>query len=177
MFVTNLHFKITHVSTKVRRGCYKFIVQQLNFLEDLAVLGAQQYIELVFVHKGSNVLSQQCAQLHRSWPMQVHVRIVQHSGHLITSNFAILWRHMLAWIGCKTHLRKVFPCFQYNLEKCQGNGRVCLNNKCWFGLSGIMCFVVVEAELKTRKMLRKWRGLHKQQVMARAFRNKMFCGC
>jgi hypothetical protein len=39
-----------------------------------------------------------------------------------------------------------------------------------------MCFVVVEAELKIRKMLGKWRGLHKQYVLAWAFKNKMFCG-
>jgi hypothetical protein len=26
---------------------------------------------------------------------------------------------MLAWISCKTHLREVFPCPKYSMEKCQ----------------------------------------------------------
>jgi hypothetical protein len=34
-------------------------------------------------------------------------------------------------------------------EKCQGNGEVYINSRCWPGLSGIKCFVVVEAKLKT----------------------------
>jgi hypothetical protein len=33
-------------------------------------------------------------------------------------------------------------------EKRQGNGEVYINNRCWHGLSGIKCFVVVEAELR-----------------------------
>jgi hypothetical protein len=33
-------------------------------------------------------------------------------------------------------------------EKRQGNGRVYINSRCWPGLSGIKCFVAVEAELK-----------------------------
>jgi hypothetical protein len=33
-------------------------------------------------------------------------------------------------------------------EKHQGNGGVYINNRCWLGLLGIKCFVVVEAELK-----------------------------
>jgi hypothetical protein len=40
MFVTNLHFKTTHVFAKVRRRCYKFIVQQPNVVVELVVLGA-----------------------------------------------------------------------------------------------------------------------------------------
>jgi hypothetical protein len=40
MFATNLYFKTTHVSAKVRRGCYKFIVQQPDVLVELVVLGA-----------------------------------------------------------------------------------------------------------------------------------------
>jgi hypothetical protein len=32
-----------------------------------------------------------------------------------------------------------------------GSGWVCTNNRCWLGLSRIMCFVAIEAELKTRK--------------------------
>jgi hypothetical protein len=52
MFATNLHFKTTHVSAKVRRGCYKFTVQQPDVLVELVVLGAQQYVELMLVHKG-----------------------------------------------------------------------------------------------------------------------------
>jgi hypothetical protein len=32
-----------------------------------------------------------------------------------------------------------------------GSGWVCTNNRCWLGLSGIMCFVAIEAELKTEK--------------------------
>jgi hypothetical protein len=35
-----------------------------------------------------------------------------------------------------------------------GSGWVCTNNRCWFGLLGIICFVTFEAELKTRKMPR-----------------------
>ncbi len=61
---------------KVRRGCYKLIVQQPDILVELVVLGVQQYVELMLVHKGSAAGSQQCPQLHCSWPMQVHVRIV-----------------------------------------------------------------------------------------------------
>jgi hypothetical protein len=34
-------------------------------------------------------------------------------------------------------------------EKCQGNGGVFINSRCWLGLSRINCFVVVETELKT----------------------------
>jgi hypothetical protein len=34
-------------------------------------------------------------------------------------------------------------------EKHQGNGGIYINNRCWLGLLGIKCFVVVEAELKT----------------------------
>jgi hypothetical protein len=30
-------------------------------------------------------------------------------------------------------------------------GWVCTNNRCWLGLSGIICFVAIEAEFKTRK--------------------------
>jgi len=33
-------------------------------------------------------------------------------------------------------------------EKCQGNGGVYINSGCWPTLSGIKCFVAVEAELK-----------------------------
>jgi len=43
-------------------------------------------------------------------------------------------------------------------EKMTGSGWVCTNNRCWLGLSGIMCFVVIEAKLKTRKTPGKWRG-------------------
>jgi hypothetical protein len=39
-----------------------------------------------------------------------------------------------------------------------GSGWVCTNNRCWLVLSGIMCFVVIEAKLKTRKTLGKWWG-------------------
>jgi hypothetical protein len=53
MFATNLHFKTTHVSAKVKKGCYKLIVQQPDALLELIMLGAQQYVELVLVHKGS----------------------------------------------------------------------------------------------------------------------------
>jgi hypothetical protein len=42
------------------------------------------------------------------------------------------------------------------------SGWVCTNNRCWLGLSRIMCFVAIEAELKIRKTPGKWRGLHKQ---------------
>jgi hypothetical protein len=35
--------------------------------------------------------------------------------------------------------------------KMPGSGWVCTNNRCWLRLSGIMCFVAIEAELKTRK--------------------------
>jgi hypothetical protein len=35
--------------------------------------------------------------------------------------------------------------------KMPGSGWVCTNNRCWLGLSRIMCFVAIEAELKTRK--------------------------
>jgi len=45
--------------------------------------------------------------------------------------------------------------------KMPGSGWVYTNNRCWLGLSGIMCFITFEAELKTRKTLGKWRGLHK----------------
>jgi hypothetical protein len=31
------------------------------------------------------------------------------------------------------------------------SGCVCTNNRCWLGLSGIMCFVAFEVELKIRK--------------------------
>jgi hypothetical protein len=34
-------------------------------------------------------------------------------------------------------------------EKCQGNGGVYINNRCWPRLLGIKCFVAVEVELKT----------------------------
>ncbi len=51
MFVTNLHFKTTHVSTKVRIRCYKLIVQQLDVLMELVVFGVQQYVEFVLIHK------------------------------------------------------------------------------------------------------------------------------
>jgi hypothetical protein len=40
MFATNLHFKTTHVFAKVRKGCYKLIIQQLDVLVELVVLGA-----------------------------------------------------------------------------------------------------------------------------------------
>ncbi len=76
MFATNLHFKTTHVSTKVRIRCYKLIVQQLDVLMELVVFRVQQYVELVLVHKDSAVRSQQCPELHCSRPMQVHVHIV-----------------------------------------------------------------------------------------------------
>jgi hypothetical protein len=76
MFVTNLHFKTTHVYAKVRRRCYKFTIQQLDILVELVVLGAQQYVEFVLVHKGSVTRSQQCPQLQCSQPMHVHVCIV-----------------------------------------------------------------------------------------------------
>ncbi len=46
--------------------------------------------------------------------------------------------------------------------KIPGSGCICTNNRCWLGLSGIMCFVAFEAELKTKKTLGKWWGLHKQ---------------
>jgi hypothetical protein len=39
-----------------------------------------------------------------------------------------------------------------------GSGWVYTNNRCWLGLSRIMCFVVIEAKLKTRKTPGKWRG-------------------
>jgi len=52
--------------------------------------------------------------------------------------------------------------FPVQYGKMPGSGWVCTNNRCWLGLSGIMCFVAIEAELKTRKMPGKWRGLHKQ---------------
>jgi hypothetical protein len=59
MFVTNLHFKTTHVSAKVRKGCYKLIIQQPDVLVELVVLGAQQYVELVpLVEISQNVTSQ-----------------------------------------------------------------------------------------------------------------------
>jgi hypothetical protein len=38
-------------------------------------------------------------------------------------------------------------------EKCQGNGGVYINSRCWPGLSRIKCFVVVEVELRC------WPGL------------------
>jgi hypothetical protein len=52
----------------------------------------------------------------------------------------------------------MFP-IQYG--KMPGSGWVCTNNRCWLGLSGILCFVAFEAKLKTRKTLGKWQGLHK----------------
>jgi hypothetical protein len=64
MFATNLHFKTTHVFAKVRRGCYKLTVQQPDVLVELVMLGAQQYVELMLVHKGLAAGSQQCPQLH-----------------------------------------------------------------------------------------------------------------
>jgi len=48
------------------------------------------------------------------------------------------------------------------------SGWVCTNNRCWLGLSRIMCFVVIEAKLKTRKTPRKWRG-HKTVVVGLGF--------
>jgi hypothetical protein len=53
MFATNLYFKTTHVFAKVRRGCYKLTIQQPQVLVELVVLGAQQYVKLMLVHKGS----------------------------------------------------------------------------------------------------------------------------
>jgi hypothetical protein len=47
-----------HVFAKVRRGYYKLIVQQPDVLVELVVLGAQQYVELVLIHKGSAAGSQ-----------------------------------------------------------------------------------------------------------------------
>jgi hypothetical protein len=41
--------------------------------------------------------------------------------------------------------------FLVQYGKMLGSGWVCTNNKCWLGLSGIMCFVAFEAEVKTRK--------------------------
>ncbi len=76
MFATNMYFKTTNVFAKVRRGCYKLTIQQPDVLMELVVLGAQQYVELMLVHKGSAVGFQQCPQLHCSRPMQVHVCIV-----------------------------------------------------------------------------------------------------
>jgi len=38
-------------------------------------------------------------------------------------------------------------------EKHQGNGGVYINTRCWLGLSGLKCFVVVDAELRC------WPGL------------------
>jgi hypothetical protein len=76
MFSTNLHFKTTHVFTKVRIRCYKLIVQQLDVLMELVVFRIQQYVELVLVHKDLATRSQQCPEFHYSRPMQVHVHIV-----------------------------------------------------------------------------------------------------